>query len=258
MPAKPVLRDKDRWSVEHPSVLIFDVNETLVDFESMQPLFERVFGDRHVMREWLEHLITYSMTLTLCGLYKDFWALGGGLFQMVGAIHGVNISADDVEALRQAMKTMPAHKDAAEGLKMLKDAGFRMVTLTNSPPVSDGKSPLENAGLDRFFERQYSIDAVRAYKPAPLAYHVVTQDLDVAPGDCCLVATHVWDTIGGQAAGMASALVTRPGNAPLPIAGLPQPNAVAADLPALAKEIIRLWRPTTRIAKPAEAAIDGG
>jgi 2-haloacid dehalogenase len=46
-------------------VLVFDVNETLIDIESISPLFERVFGDRRVMREWLRHLIMYSMSLTL-------------------------------------------------------------------------------------------------------------------------------------------------------------------------------------------------
>jgi hypothetical protein len=117
-----------------PTVLIFDVNETLIDFESISPLFERVFGDKRVMREWLGHLIMYSMTITLSGLYKNYWSLGGGLFQMVGAIHKVKVTPSDVEALQKAMKTMPAHKDAEEGLKLLKDAGVRMVTLTNSTP----------------------------------------------------------------------------------------------------------------------------
>src|SRR6201997_5135252 len=79
-----------------PSVLIFDVNETLIDFESMTPLFERVFGDKRVLREWLGHLIMYSMTITLSGLYKDYWAIGGGVFQMVGDIHQIKIKPEDV------------------------------------------------------------------------------------------------------------------------------------------------------------------
>jgi 2-haloacid dehalogenase len=225
-----------------PSVLVFDVNETLIDIESMTPLFERVFGDKRVLREWFNHLIMYSMTITLSGLYKEFWTLGAGLFQMVGAIHKVDIKPEEVEALKNAMKTLPAHPDCAEGLTMLRDAGFRMVTLTNSPPMPGGKSPLENADLDRFFERQFNIETVRAYKSDPAAYHMVAQELDVAPADCCMIAAHVWDTIGGQSVGMAGALITRPGNAPLPVPGLPQPNITGSDLPALAREMIRMWR----------------
>ena len=225
-----------------PSILIFDLNETLIDFESLNPLFERVFGDVRVLREWLGHLIMYSMTITLAGRYTNFWALGGGLLQMVGALHNKKISPADVEAIQKGMKTMPAHADSEQGLKMLKDAGFRMVTLTNSPPTPGSKSPLENAGLDKYFERQFNIETARAYKPAPVVYHMVAQDLEVEAADCCMVAAHVWDTIGGQSVGMAGGLITRPGNALLPIPSLPQPHAVGEDLPALANEMIRLWR----------------
>jgi 2-haloacid dehalogenase len=83
-----------KWIRGKPSVLIFDVNETLIDFASIEPLFERVFGDKRVMREWLGQLFMYSMTITLSGLYRDFWALGGGLFQMVGTIHNVVIKPE--------------------------------------------------------------------------------------------------------------------------------------------------------------------
>jgi 2-haloacid dehalogenase len=71
---------------------------------------------------------------------------------------------------------------------------------------------------------------------------MVAQELDVAPADCCMVACHVWDTIGAQSAGLAAGLITRPGNALLPIDGLPQPNVVAPDLPALAEQMIKLWK----------------
>jgi len=147
---------------KRPVLLIFDVNETLIDFESLNPLFARVFGDKRAMREWLGHLVMYSMALTLSGLYKDYWELGAGVFQMVGNIHGMDIAQEHIEALKEGMKTMPAHADAEEGLQRLRDAGYRMVTLTNSPVMPNRKSPLENAGLSKFFEREFSIEAARA------------------------------------------------------------------------------------------------
>jgi 2-haloacid dehalogenase len=238
----PGMRTKDRWMSGKPDVLIFDVNETLIDFEVMHPLFERIFGDKRALREWLGHLIMYSMTLTLSGVYKDYFSLGQGLLKMVGDIHKVKVTPEDIEAIRQAMLTMPAHPDVEQGLKKLKGAGFRMVTLTNSPFNPKGKTPLESSGLAGFFERQFSIETARSYKPSQILYHMVAQELDVAPSDCCMVACHVWDTIGAQSAGLAAGLITRPGNALLPIAGLPQPNVVAPDLPALADLMIRLWK----------------
>jgi 2-haloacid dehalogenase len=235
-------RTDAQWIGGKPSVLIFDVNETLIDVESMNPLFKRVFGDERVLREWFGHLIMYSMTLTISGLYKDYFSLGQGLFEMVGAIHMVKVKPADVAALKKSMLTMPAHADVQRGLTQLKDAGFRMVTLTNSPPNKGGKTPLENAGLADFFERQFSIETARVYKPAQVLYHMVAQELEVPPSACCMIATHVWDTIGAQSAGLAAGLLTRPGNAPLPVPGLPQPNVVAPDLPALADKMIKRWR----------------
>ncbi|GAA0437409.1 haloacid dehalogenase [Acrocarpospora corrugata] len=230
------------WIGGEPRVLVFDVNETLIDFESMNPLFEKIFGDARVMREWLGHLIMYSMTITLSGLWEGFFSLGQGLLKMVGDVHGVRVTDDDIEEIRQAMLTMPAHPDVESGLTKLKDAGFRLVTLTNSPANPAGPSPLEYARLAPFFERQFTVETVRAYKPASQVYHLVAQELAVPPSACHLVACHVWDTIGAQSAGYTAGLITRPGNAPLPSPCLPQPNLVAPDLPALADQLIRRWR----------------
>jgi 2-haloacid dehalogenase len=225
---------KYQWNRDKPTVLVFDVNETLIDVDSMNPLFEKLFGDRRVLREWFGHLIMYSMTMTLSGLYKDFFSLGQGILHMLGNIHGVSLKPSDIDEFKKGMMTMPAHADVVGGLQTLKSAGFRMVTLTNSPPNPKGQSPLEHAGLAPFFERQFSIETVRTYKPAPLADHRVAQELDVPPSSCCMVAAHVWDTVGAQSAGFSAALITRSGNAALPVAGLPQPNFIAPDLPALA------------------------
>lgn len=101
----------------------------------MAALFARVFGDGQVLREWFAQLVLYSDVVTLSGVYEDFFALAQGVLRMVGDIHKVEIHASDMEELRTRMLNMPAHRDVPDGLSLLKDAGFRLVTLTNSPPV---------------------------------------------------------------------------------------------------------------------------
>ena len=224
-----------------PSICVFDVNETLIDIEFIAPLFERLFGDSRVMREWFGQLILYSNAITLSGPYTTFFTLGQGVLKMLGSIHNVSIQKDDIEELRTRLLTMPAHSDVPAGLKQLKDAGFRLVTLTNSPPDPQ-TSPLKHAGIDGWFEKSFSVDRVRRFKPAPQVYHMVAEELDVPPAAICMVAAHVWDTIGAQSVGCSGALITRPGNAPLPVHRLPQPQAVAPELPALATQLIKLWR----------------
>jgi len=168
-----------------------------------------------------------------------------------GGVHGANrlggngICESCVYG-RQAGKALARYLSKSENRKvkesapgMASDIHARLIE-----PLSQtgGRSPLENAGLDRFFERQFNVEPARAYKPDPAVYHMVAQELDVTLADCCMVAAHVWDTIGGQSLGMAGALITRRGNAPLPVPGLPQPTAVGPYLPSVAREMIRMWR----------------
>lgn len=224
-----------------PSICVFDVNETLLDIEFLAPIFQRLFGDRQVLREWFAQLILYSGAITLSGPYTTFFTLGQGVLRMLGTIHRVSVQQSDIDELRERMLTMPAHPDVPAGLKTLKDANFRLVTLTNSPPDPQ-TSPLKHAGIDGWFEKSFSIDRVRRFKPAPQVYHMVAEELNVPPSAICMIAAHVWDTIGAQSVGCSGALIVRPGNAPLPVPGLPQPHAVAPDLPGVAAQLIKLWR----------------
>ncbi len=221
-------------------VLVFDVNETLLDIEHLTPLFERVFRDGRVMREWFAQLVLYAEAVTLAGAYQPFGVLGAGVLRMLGTIKGVTIAEADLAELKERTATLPAHADVAPALDALRTAGFRLATLTNSPPSADG-GPLRRAGLDPFFEQRASVDTARRFKPAPETYRVAADALGIAPADMCLVACHVWDTLGAQRAGAASALVLRAGNAPLPVEGLPQPTIVATDMRTFADAAIARW-----------------
>jgi 2-haloacid dehalogenase len=219
------------------TVAVFDVNETLLDIESLTPTFADIFGDPAVMREWFGQLVTYSMTATLSRRYVDFFTLGRAVLQMVADIRGVTVADADLDRLGAAMSSMPAHPDVVEGLAALRAHGWRLVSLTNSPPNPNGPSPLERAGLGEYFERQFSVDPCRAFKPDASVYQQVCRELDVPPGHCIMVAAHVWDTIGAQATGMRGALITRPGNAVLRAGELPRPDVVATDLLDLARQL---------------------
>lgn len=220
-----------------PNVLVFDVNETLVDLHSLAPLFVDLFGDERVLREWFAQLIMYSMSVTLAENYVTFSTLARGVLRMVGDSHHVDVSDDSLDRLKTGLLTMPAHSDVADGLTELRDNGFRLVTLTNSPPNPDGPTALQSSGLAEFFEQQLSVDARRAFKPAPAVYRYACETLGVAPADCMMVAAHPWDLLGAQNVGFSAALIARPGNPPLPVDVLPQPDLVVSDMRRLAQEL---------------------
>ena len=220
-------------SERFPSIIVFDVNETLLDIDTLTPLFTRVFGKQRVLREWFAQLVLYSQTMTLSGLYTPFGELGVGALQMVANIRQVTLTDADINEFKERMSSLPAHPDAAPALTRLRDAGFRLVTLTNSAS-SASPTPLEKAGLSQFFEQHFSIETVGKFKPAPDTYQLVADTLAVDTSDLCLVACHLWDTIGAQATGCRGAFLTRPYNAMLNAPNVPVPDLTASDLSTLA------------------------
>ena len=221
-------------------IIVFDVNETLLDVRALEPLFRRLFGSESVLREWFAQLILYAEAVTLAEIYVPFGTIAAGALRMLADARQVQVTDQDREELRSRMQALPPHPEVPGALRRLGRAGFRMVTLTNSTPHSDG-GPLERAGIAGCFERQFSVDAVQRYKPAPETYRMVAQALGVATPALCLVAAHAWDVLGAQRAGCRGVLVTRTGHAALPIGALPQPDIIGADLEDVAGQMIGRW-----------------
>jgi 2-haloacid dehalogenase len=223
--------------VPEQPIIVFDVNETLLDLDSIRPVFDRIFGDPAAMRLWFAHLITYSEALTLAGVYVPFTDIGGAVLKMLAATRGLAISDADAADLTGRFATMPPHPEVPAALRRLRDHGFRLFTLTDNTLEISGRQ-LEHGGLIDLFERRFSVDeTVRRHKPAPEAYHSVATALGADPGGIRLIASHVWDTIGAGAAGWQTALILRAGNAPLGVG--PQPDYIGHDLDAVAGQLIK-------------------
>ena len=216
-------------------ILVLDVNETMLDVNALEPHFARAFGDGQVLEEWFANVLLYSNVVTVAGPYSDFGSIGGAALDMTAGAHGKTLSSDDRNRILQGMLTLPAHPDVKNGLQQLKDAGFRMVTLTNSAPTGVTQQ-LKNAGLTDFFERAFSVDAVKRFKPSPETYQYVARELNVAPAGLRMIAAHAWDVHGAMRAGCAAAFISRPGKVLYPLG--PKPDVVAPDLRAAADLII--------------------
>jgi 2-haloacid dehalogenase len=221
-------------------VLVFDVNETLLDIDALNPHFDRIFSKPGVMREWFAQLVLYSQALSLSGRYLPFGAVGAGVLRMTGAIHGITITDEHVSALRTAIGTLPIHPEVPVVLRRLLVAGFRMVTLTNTAK-SNGLDALSLAGVGDMFEQRFTVEPVRRFKPAPETYGLVTESLAISPEGACIIAAHSWDTIGAQSAGWRAALVTRSVNAVLEAPDVPIPEIIGKDLSNVADLIIARW-----------------
>jgi 2-haloacid dehalogenase len=222
-----------------PSVLVFDVAESLLDLQVLRPLFQRIFGDGAMVDEWFGETILYSESATLTDTFLPFGPLGAGVLRMLGRIHNVSISEADVTELSKGLASLPPHPDVPDSLRKLKAVGYRLVTLTDSP-ATPGRGPLQAAGLADVFEQHFTAETVRRYKPARETYQMVAQATGTQLSDLCMIASHPWDLIGARTAGCSAALIERAGVAPLIVPGLKQPEIIAPTLAEIAAQLVQL------------------
>jgi len=141
-------------------ICVFDVNETLLDLHALDPQFARVFGDASVRQAWFTQMLQSAFVTTITGPYRDFGTIGAAALDMVAARRGVSITQEEKTAILSEMRRLPPHPDAREGLERLRQAGLRLVTLTNST-AQVAQAQMTNAGLSEYFEQLFSVDAVQ-------------------------------------------------------------------------------------------------
>jgi 2-haloacid dehalogenase len=216
-------------------LIVFDVNETLLDLGTMEPIFERIFGERIAMRRWFDNLILYSAALTVAGSYVPFTDIGAAVMKMLADTRGIKIDDKDKKELTDKFSTMPPYAEVPAALRKLRNAGFRLFTLTDNLLEVQTRQ-LEHGGIVDLFERRFSADGVKHHKPSREAYAHVEKELGVEPSQLCLIACHTWDTLGAVAAGWEGALIKRVGNDILGVG--PQPQIVGDNLNDVADQLI--------------------
>jgi 2-haloacid dehalogenase len=187
------------------------------------------------LRLWFANFILYSSALTVAGCYVPFTDIGSAVMKMLADTRGIRIEEADKKELIEKFSTMPPHPEVPGALQKLREAGFRLFTLTDNLPEVQTRQ-LEHAGIVGFFERRFSAHGVKQHKPSRLAYAQVERSLGVEPSQLCLIACHTWDTFGAVAPGWEAALIKRVGNDLLGVG--PQAKIVGADLDEVADRLI--------------------
>jgi 2-haloacid dehalogenase len=216
-------------------LIVVDINETVLDLATMEPTFDRIFGEKGAMRLWFANLILYSAALTVAGRYVPFTDIASAVMKMMADTRDIKIDDRDKQELTEKFSTMPPYPEVPAALRKLRDAGFRLFTLTDNLLEVQTRQ-LEHAGIVDLFERRFSADGVKHHKPSREAYAYVERELAVEPSQLCLIACHTWDTLGAVAAGWEAALIKRVGNDVLEVG--PQPQIVGDDLNDVVDQLI--------------------
>ena len=201
---------------QHLPVVVFDVNETLSDMTPLAGRFADLGLPEAMARLWFTSVLRDGLALAATGSAQPFARIGAETLR--GLVTNLSIDRDIDAAIDHVLggfMALAVHPDVPGGVRALRAAGLRLVTLSNGA-AAVAEQLLGSAGLRAEFERLLSVEDAGVWKPAPGAYQYAGRICDTALADMVLVAVHPWDIDGAARAGMATAWLNR--------AGLPYPG----------------------------------
>ena len=230
---------QDSTDLTKPKVILFDVNETLLDLKPLQKSVGTALGGREeLLSLWFSTMLHNSLVDSATERYHDFADIGVAALQMVAESNGIELSEQKArEAIVTPLRSLPPHPDVIDALKKLKKQGYKLVSFTNSSNAGV-KTQFENAGLIELFDERLSVEDIKVYKPNLAAYRWALKKLGVEPKEAMMVAAHGWDCAGIKAAGMQAVFVARPGKVMYPLS-LP-PDLVVKDFNELVEKLGQL------------------
>ena len=202
--------------VSAPSVIVFDVNETLSDLEPMARRFADIGLPAAVAATWFAQVLRDGFALAAAGSSAAFATIADGVLRTMFVNHPPDRDADAAVAhVLEGFSSLHVHPDVPSGVRSLAASGLRLVTLTNGA-TSVAEALLTNAGVRDQFKRLLSVEDAGHWKPAPEPYAYAARECDVPPAEMLLVAVHPWDIDGAARAGLQTAWIDRSGTAPYP------------------------------------------
>lgn len=218
-------------------VIVFDVNETLLDLAALDSEFEQLFGEAAARVDWFRSVLREAFVSVITDTYIDFGTIGRAALIMEAKRRSVDLDREAEVRILAGMRTLPPHSEVPKSLARLRSSGLKLAALTNSPKGMADEQ-LTHAGLYDFFDSVLSVEAAGRLKPHAAVYQMAAERLGVEPPMLRMVAAHNWDVTGAMRAGCHGAFVARPGMILGPLDE--DPDVVGPDLASVAEQILEI------------------
>ncbi len=217
--------------------ILFDINETVLNLESLKPKFNAVFGHDSFTSTWFSMLLHSSTVCLVTGIKTDFASLAKIALEALAAKQKRCLSDEETADILGTFANLTPHADIKSALTKLRKAGFRVAALSNSSQELL-TTQIQNAGLESYFDDLISVEAGGTFKPSGKAYEFASHQLATPPDKLRLVATHDWDTHGALSAGLQAAYINRTGAPYNPL--FLKPDVIGSTMDEIAELIISI------------------
>jgi len=126
-----------------PSVIVFDVNETLSDLKPMSQRFADIGLPDQLAQTWFAQVLRDGFALAAAGGSATFSTIAEGVLRSLFPQHAPDRDPDEaVQHVLDGFSSLQVHPDVPAGVRALADDGLRLVTLTNGGDAARRGAPL--------------------------------------------------------------------------------------------------------------------
>lgn len=158
-------------------------------------------------------LFEYQWLRALGGQYKDFFSIIDDAHRGAAQSLGLEATAQNRDALKQAFLGLKAWPDVATTLQAFKQRGIKLAFLSNMTPQMLNTG-IANSNLENMFDHVISTDAAKTFKPDPRAYQLGVDAFGLPKEQIAFAAFAGWDAAGASWFGYPTVWINRLGAAP--------------------------------------------
>ena len=195
--------------------IAFDAYGTLFDVYSIGALAEKCYpgkGDA-LAALWRDKQIEYTRLRTMCSMYKPFWEVTQDALIFSCKKLGLQLDFDAQNILMGQYAKLQAFPENLAVLQQLRQMNLKLAILSNGN-LHMLESAVNAAGMQGLFSHLLSVDAVKKFKTAPVAYQLGPDVFGLPAKKILFVSSNGWDVCGATWFGYTSFWVNR-ANAPM-------------------------------------------
>jgi 2-haloacid dehalogenase len=223
--------------------IAFDAYGTLFDVYSIGALAEKCYpgkGDA-LAALWRDKQIEYTRLRTMCSMYKPFWEVTQDALIFSCKKLGLQLDFDAQNILMGQYAKLQAFPENLAVLQQLRQMNLKLAILSNGN-LHMLESAVNAAGMQGLFSHLLSVDAVKKFKTAPVAYQLGPDVFGLPAKKILFVSSNSWDVCGATWFGYTSFWVNR-ANAPMEELGV-TPDGQGSSLTDLLSFVSQHHEPT--------------
>ena len=193
------------------TTITFDSYSTLVDVDATAAALTEhtdIDDPTPISQTWRERSMQYTLVANHLEEYETFYEINRDALAYALAAHGLDVPADDREAILEVYHELEVFDDVRASIERLHEAGYDTYVLSNgNPEMLD--SMVDHAGIEDLIVDTISADELETFKPEPELYRHAAGRTGTPIDELVHVSALWFDVQGAIHAGMQGVWLDR-------------------------------------------------